>query len=443
MASPWTCDVCNGPNGPQDVACQTCFCNPDDLQSNGTATPSPSFEAVIEHQIGIRSLLQQNDETRGANPLQLSDLSLSELLMPSLDLFPPPFNPKSAIDPAIIPKLQNKQHLLFHGYLRSLNIADISDEASHNNHLMYIPSDIITLCYTFFNLHIETLCTAINKSHPAVYAVNYQINHQLTMEEIRDIRQGIKQRFRPDMKQEHLITYDDLYELAMILRGQKDCFIAYELMQCLVEQKADSSEYHNGMGLILKRWNCLEDAEKHYKLAIDGELTENIYKWNYGLLLEEGQKFELALQQFLGASKNVDEKEPDYIFEAAYCYQKLGDYDNATVSYLRAIEMNGEKSSYWIYYAEYLCEELKEYKESIKCFEKAIALENQSNANYLYRFARYLRDFHKNYALSEVYYKKCLALNEERKAKPKGKNGIKGVNGSYGYLLFLMKQYET
>ena len=315
------------------------------------------------------------------------------------------FDSKSKVNMDVINNLMDKQQILFQGFLRFYEVCNI-------------PLDVIRLCLKFYQLNIDKICYDLHKERTAIFS---------NCDEIID-------------ENNNVISYDDLYELAMILRTQKDCFIAYEIMNDLIEQNSNLSEYHNAMGLILKKWNCYDLAEKHYKIAIKNEENENIYRWNYGLLLQELNKYDLALKQFIFAIENVDEKQSEYIFESAYCYQKLGDKKNATINYLRAIELNCYKSSYWIHYAQYLCQELNDYKYSIECFEKAISIE-PNNITYYYRFARNLRDFHKNYEKSKVYYQKCismLSISDDDNIVE-----IIGLNASYGYLLYLMKDYKS
>jgi len=331
---------------------------------------------------------------------------------------------KSTVDMDIIRKLNHKQEIAFYGFLRFhqiLSIADYDDEG-----LLFVPVDVINLCLSFYQVDIRKICDNLHKERTVIFSNCGDNNND--------------DNIAIDLNR---IDEDDLYELAMILRTQRDCFLAYEIMDGLIQHNPDLSEFHNAMGLILKKWNCLDLAAKYYKKAIECESTENIFRWNLGLVYQEQEKYELALEQFLIAEKNgddINEKRGDYIFEAAYCYQRIGDINNATIYYLRAIELNKDKAIYWIYYAEYLCEELNDFTGSIKAYLRAISI-NPNDVNSYYRFARYLRDYHKDYNLSKEYYQKCMFMMEESNDLNECEK-VKGINGSYGYLLYLMGEYE-
>eukprot|EP01083_Nonionella_stella_P217763 781579_1 len=268
----------------------------------------------------------------------------------------------------ILRKIMNKQRILFDGFLRF--------ESDSN----FIILDIWGLVWKLFELNITTICK------------NIRIH-----------------KYRSAESTCSDILSQDLYDLAMILRGEKNYFIAYELMKELIDADPYWIKYYNAMGLILTQWHCFDSAEIYYKTAIDNEpigAKQNSYKYNYGILLKERMK-----------SANFDEKQADFASEAAYNFQELKDY------YLKAIEMNYNKNKYWFYYAEW------------KCFENAIQSGNK-NIEHYYKYAMYLRDFHKNYNLSKVYYLKCFDMNRKKKLK------ICGINASFGYLLYLMGEYE-
>ncbi len=73
----------------------------------------------------------------------------------------------------------------------------------------------------------------------------------------------------------------------------------------------------------------------------------NVYRYNYGLLLEKEEKYAMALEQFSLAYASDNESE--YLFESAYCYQMLRDFTSASAKYQKCIEM-------WLWFVQYICD---------------------------------------------------------------------------------------
>ena len=63
-------------------------------------------------------------------------------------------------------------------------------------------------------------------------------------------------------------------------------------------------------------------------------------------------------------------------------------------------------------------------------FEKAIEIDPNEGDSY-YQYAKFLRDYAKDYKESEKNYLKAFELNDEESS-----------HGSYGYLLYLMGDYD-
>merc|ERR1712154_546249 len=98
-------------------------------------------------------------------------------------------------------------------------------------------------------------------------------------------------------------------------------------------------------------------------------------------------------------------------------------------------EKNNENERVCDYYVEYaeLLKKRQKFEQIKEIYGKCIELDDEKNkSKYFYLFARLYRDDYRNYELSEVYYLKCLAINEK----------YDGCNGSYGHLLYLMGKYE-
>ena len=149
------------------------------------------------------------------------------------------------------------------------------------------------------------------------------------------------------------------------------------------------------------------------------------------MLLQEQNRWESALEQFTNAYK-LDETEAEYAFECAFCNEKVKDYELSKFYYLKAIELNPKKPKYYMYFCDFLCECMNEFVLSKTYFKELIDLD-PDNPEHYYQYARCLRDYGENeYIESEKYYLKCLEID----------NKNQGTNGSYAYLLYLMKRYD-
>ena len=69
------------------------------------------------------------------------------------------------------------------------------------------------------------------------------------------------------------------------------------------------------MGLALDDWNCLDEAEKAFKIAISLKPRSHIFKWNLSLLYNQQFKYHLSVKLFVEASE-LDPNEAEYYYEA-------------------------------------------------------------------------------------------------------------------------------
>lgn len=88
-------------------------------------------------------------------------------------------------------------------------------------------------------------------------------------------------------------------------------------------------------------------------------------------------------------------------------------------------------AAYHRMYAQLLSSEMGQLPKAKKHYLKAIELEPQI-CDHRYWFATHLRDDYRDYKAAEEQYLECLTLDPHDA----------GVHGSYGYLLYLMKEYE-
>merc|ERR550525_460889 len=95
-------------------------------------------------------------------------------------------------------------------------------------------------------------------------------------------------------------------------------------------------------------------------------------------------------------------------------------------------DFSGSKqAAYHRMYAQLLSSEMGELQKAKSHYLKAIELE-PTICDHRYWFATHLRDDYRNYEEAEKQYISCLELDPHDA----------GVHGSYGYLLYLMKDYE-
>eukprot|EP01083_Nonionella_stella_P086649 240865_1 len=344
-----------------------------------------------------------------------------------------------------VKSIMYEQELLFHGYLRL-------------NHLMDgdVPLDIVNLCFKYHVIDIASF------------------------------------------DEKHTLQRRTLCRIAVDCRMNDDFYMAHNILRILIESDEDVCYYHYAIANVLHGWNVLDSAEDEYKRAIELKPSDASYKYRYALLLQSQEEYTRALAVFERAMK-LDELNAEYHFEIAYCHEKLNDFDASKTCYLRAIELEPEnaKYKYWYgllledkeqyhdalvqfnaacalvddeaeyvfevayccgklkqychatmhylktiameptcakycnFYAQYLCKELGNLDECKTYFERAMAIEPSSCSPY-YQYAKVLRDYVSDYAESEKYYLKTLAID--------GRNY--GSNGSYAYLLYLMRDYD-
>eukprot|EP01083_Nonionella_stella_P089308 249169_1 len=392
----WQCQHCDLRNYPQQTLCTACF-NPrltisQPLNHYPIQPPPPTTNSPLSISINVSPFLVS---------LEAFDVSeLDQIVIPMAEQRPNHQKTQSKsikIDVETIKPIIIKQRLLYDGYIRTQVVQIVID---------YIPNDILHLIFKFFNIDIELLCLEIQDAKLVPHCSRY--DHQI-------------------------LNMRSLYKSASILRKQRQYFVANEILMILIAFNSEKAKYFNERGLILKLWGELREAEVCYRRAIELKPSSSTQRWNFGLLLEEQEHYAYALEQFMKA-KELDrgnKKQSEYIFEIAYCHQKLNNFDCATEHYLKAIAMDATKPKYYIYYADYLCSDLKDFSQSKKYFEKLIELE-PNNANCYYQYARIWRDYGRDYEKAEFYYKKCLQIDDR----------TRGLNGSYGYLLYLMRRYD-
>ena len=74
-----------------------------------------------------------------------------------------------------------------------------------------------------------------------------------------------------------------------------------------LEHDPNNAEAHHNYGLLLQQMERYEEAEEQYLLALEADPKDTDIHWNYGILLEElGRKEEAAMQYLLALEASSD-----------------------------------------------------------------------------------------------------------------------------------------
>ena len=203
-----------------------------------------------------------------------------------------------------------------------------------------------------------------------------------------------------DNKDEQIVL---LWDLALDCLKQSEYFMAYQLSKLIMneypnmlEDETNDSYGHFLKARVFDEWGAYKLADGSYQRAIESDPNCKIYKIWYGCMLEgKVEKFEEALKQFQDFL-DIEADNIRWIYRCGQCLMKLGKYQQAKTYYDKAIEIAPDK--------------VQPY----------------------FRYAKELRDGKRDYKESEKYYLKSLEIDDKQQY----------VRGSYGYLLYLMGEYE-
>ena len=388
-----------------------------------------------------------------------------------------------------INNLDKQQTLLFHGFIRRTKIK-------------YIPTDIINLCFRFYQIDFRyllfasiddigdgVLFLAKECSENNEYFISYQLFKILTKYHEKDFDELAYYHYltaRVAHKWNELQLAEEEYEAAIIFAGTDD-----------LNYYDNVDKYHYHYGLLLRSqkeytksiqqlklafdchnkaeyaFECArayhklqkhQDAEMYFKKAIKLNKKNANYRYCYGMSLKQRRKYNQAVQQLEKASF-LRPKNSKYLFEIAQCFDRMKSFDNAQTFYVEAIRINPQNLKYNHKYALLLknngmfqealiqfkhlkeinpkeygykyivecantCQKFGKFEKAKKYYLKAIQLKPKEFEAY-YLYARLLRDDIRDYIESERYYLKALQINDKHDA----------INGSFGYLLYLMGSY--
>jgi len=286
------------------------------------------------------------------------------------------------------------QQLLHAGYLR-LDVLGVDPELTN------IPKDIIHLSLKFVQLDVRAMYNEIGE------------------------------RFADDRgRAEDWQQVRNAYSLAEEFAKHWEHFMAHQILDTLIAWKPGFGNLHFAMGAICEEWGIPNKADTSYRKAIELDSDSVHYRYFYGLFLQQRRKYVAALEHFL-AAKEARPDEPKYVFEVAFTMQMLRRWDMAAVHFSTAVQLAPKQAAYHRMYAQLLSSEMGELQKAKGHYLKAIELE-PTICDHRYWFATHLRDDYREYEEAEKQYISCLELDPHDA----------GVHGSYGYLLYLMREYE-
>ena len=227
--------------------------------------------------------------------------------------------------------------------------------------------------------------------------------------------------------------FDDLYyQYGLELQQEKKHDIALTKFQKADELSAvPNATYLMEIAYSHQQLKHVSEADEFYLKAIENDDNDASIRYYYGKFLKEEERYKQGLEQLLAATKITPES-AEYTLYVAYFYEKLGDKDNANMYYHKAMELDkGSNGKYYTWYGQFLVDELRDYEQAKAYFTKAMKVDPKSFSVY-YQFAKLLRDHDRDYIKAKEYYLKIFDLN----------NGSNKYHASYGYLLYLMGEYD-
>ena len=120
-----------------------------------------------------------------------------------------------------------------------------------------------------------------------------------------------------------------------------------------------------------------------------------------------------------------------HAFQCAMCHERLGEIEDAKKYYLTALAFDHENRIYHANYADFLCNNTNNFDDTRSYFENTIKLMPDKGWPYQ-QYAKALRNYAKDYEEAEKYCLKALEIGD--------KNEL--IHGTYGYLLYLMGEYN-
>jgi len=120
-----------------------------------------------------------------------------------------------------------------------------------------------------------------------------------------------------------------------------DLNLAKEKMEKAIKQDPDSVIAHMAYGLLLQRLEEPEEAETHFRKALELDPTNPELRNNFGTFLCEQKRYEEGVQEITRAMGNPLYKTPEYAADnIGSCYLKKGDMVRAEGYFRKSLEYN-------------------------------------------------------------------------------------------------------
>ncbi|MDH5190424.1 MAG: type IV pilus biogenesis/stability protein PilW [Gammaproteobacteria bacterium] len=130
-------------------------------------------------------------------------------------------------------------------------------------------------------------------------------------------------------------------QLGLGYLSQKKYKIAMLKLKKALHLDPDLPEAHHYIGELYNQLEQYDDAERHYKRAVDLNPSSSILQNNYGAFLYQQGKLQEALSHFENALKDPLYKSPDQLYEnIGRCYYRIPDIENAEINFRKALELN-------------------------------------------------------------------------------------------------------
>jgi type IV pilus assembly protein PilF len=130
-------------------------------------------------------------------------------------------------------------------------------------------------------------------------------------------------------------------QLGLGYLSQKKYKIAMMKLKKALHQDPDLPEAHHYIGELYNQLEQFDEAEEHYKRALDLAPYNSILQNNYGAFLYQQGKFQEALGYFKNALKDPLYRTPDQLYEnVGRCYYRIPDIKNAEINFRKALDLN-------------------------------------------------------------------------------------------------------
>ena len=336
-----------------------------------------------------------------------------------------------------------QQRLLFDGFIR----IEILIHLTNDDHKI-VPQEVINLCNKFYELDIKTLSQSTNQgllklmhkcdknkesfiafeiarslttSYPKkdLYHASYALilSHWNVLDEAEiEYQKAIE--LDPDYPQ-HQHNYGVFF---MKLKKYESALLQFE--------NVNTAQSMLQQSICYDKLKDFDNAKKCCIKAMELEPNNTRYRYQYGMFLVKHKMHKEALEQFSKVMK-VKPNDAASALKCAQCWKELNNIENAHKCFLAAIEIDGGKNQkYCNYYARFLGQDMGDFDNAKIYFMKAIEIEPMNGMTY-YRYAAMLRDYARDYVEAEKYYLKALEMENDYR-----------LHASYGYLLYLMGDYE-